>query len=32
MSAYAASKHAVEAWSTCVRVELAPFGIKVRDL
>ncbi len=30
MSAYSASKHAVEAFTTAIRVELAPWGIKVR--
>jgi NAD(P)-dependent dehydrogenase (short-subunit alcohol dehydrogenase family) len=32
MSAYCASKHAVEAFSTATRVELAPFGIKLVTL
>jgi NAD(P)-dependent dehydrogenase (short-subunit alcohol dehydrogenase family) len=26
---YRASKHAVEGWSDCLRIELAPFGIDV---
>lgn len=32
MSAYAASKHALEAFTTALRVEAAPWGVKVREV